>query len=49
MLHGLGWVHRYITAENVLETEDGTVKLADLEFARSMDDTKNLHTFREVS
>ncbi len=46
-MHECGWVHRDISITNILVDEQGIAKLADLEYAKRMDDTKS-HRVRTV-
>ena len=45
-VHKCGWVHRDISSGNILLV-DGVVKIADLEYAKKMDDETS-HTGRSV-
>ena len=46
-LHTCGWVHRDISTGNILITPDGP-KIVDLEFAKRVDDTSEIHERRTV-
>ncbi|KAI0341438.1 hypothetical protein BDW22DRAFT_1485428 [Trametopsis cervina] len=45
-LHELGWIHRDISAGNVLVMDDGVVKIADLEYSKRHDDDAPIHRGR---
>jgi len=47
LLHKSGWVHRDISPGNLMRI-GGSVKLADLEYAKRLDSDKT-HDFRTVS
>ncbi|KAI0341450.1 hypothetical protein BDW22DRAFT_1430104 [Trametopsis cervina] len=42
-LHELGWIHRDISAGNILVMHDDTVKITDLEYSKRHDDDAPVH------
>ena len=46
-LHECGWVHRDISIGNILVVDDGA-KIADLEYAKRVDDDSPMHQGRTV-
>ena len=48
LLRKLGWVHRDVSIGNILFS-DGHAKLADLEYAKKMGDSKSHESGRQVN
>ncbi len=46
-MHECGWVHRDISITNILVDDQGLAKLADVEYAKRIDDL-NSHSVRTV-
>lgn len=49
LMHKLGWMHRDISAGNILVIGDDCAKIADLEYSKHVDDQSPIHCGRTVS
>ena len=48
-MHKIGWVHRDVSAGNILVRDDGDPLLGDLKFAKIMDEGEETRVVRPLS